>query len=139
MDKAPFQSGDIVYLKSGSPKLTVAAMDRSGTLVHVSWFAGAEHRYASLKAAALTRTRARPEPQEKAECPEEMPMPMQMDSLQITVRGSCGNDEPFDLEWNGENCLLAVTENIEYQHLENGEQAQNQVPLGRHLILHARK
>lgn len=45
------QIGDVVYLKSGSPPLTVHAMDAEG--VDVKWFAGAQQFTAKFPEAAL--------------------------------------------------------------------------------------
>lgn len=46
--------GDIVWLKSGGPPMTVNSLD--GTNVNVQWFVGNQFQTASLPAASLTTT-----------------------------------------------------------------------------------
>lgn len=48
-------AGDVVYLNSGGPALTVLSVDGNG-LVSVQWFAGAEYRSAQFPTASLTAT-----------------------------------------------------------------------------------
>jgi len=49
-----FKVGDIVQLKSGSPKMTVTLIPSSDkTLVHTSWFAGSKKESGAFPVEAL--------------------------------------------------------------------------------------
>lgn len=58
---APLATGDVVFLKSGSPPLTVYRPADDSDLVQVEWFAGEEVRRDCFPIASLT--------QDKSECP----------------------------------------------------------------------
>jgi uncharacterized protein YodC (DUF2158 family) len=50
----PFAEGTVVYLKSGSPPLTVDPLSMSDTIVDVEWFDGAEVKRDSFHKDCLT-------------------------------------------------------------------------------------
>jgi Uncharacterized small protein len=51
---AKFKVGDVVVLKSGSPKLTVVRIpDRDGGYYSLKWFAGAKHNDTTAPEEAL--------------------------------------------------------------------------------------
>jgi uncharacterized protein YodC (DUF2158 family) len=57
MTEKPFEVGEIVYLKSGSPAFTITILVFDG--VRVSWMEGRQNRSARFPAAALIRKRPR--------------------------------------------------------------------------------
>lgn len=54
MTEKPFEIGEIVYLKSGSPALTVALL-LPGEFVRLTWMAGREVRSSRFPSLTLTR------------------------------------------------------------------------------------
>jgi uncharacterized protein YodC (DUF2158 family) len=57
MTEKPLQIGEIVYLNSGSPAMTVTIMVFDG--VRVSWMDGRQNRSARFPSVALTRKKPR--------------------------------------------------------------------------------
>lgn len=50
-----FEPGDVIYLKSGGPSMTVEAIKES--MVHVQWFVGDNIGAAWLDAVTVTKTK----------------------------------------------------------------------------------
>lgn len=58
MTEKPFEVGEVVYLNSGSPAMTIAGFFPPDVL-KVSWMDGAEQRITRLHAACFTRKKPR--------------------------------------------------------------------------------
>lgn len=55
-DTTPIKAGDVVFLKSGSPPLTVeTVVDEEGTCADIAWFDGAKLATYCIATTALTR------------------------------------------------------------------------------------
>lgn len=48
-----FKVGDIVVLKSGSPKMTVESVSATSTLIRATWFSGSKHNSETFNPGAI--------------------------------------------------------------------------------------
>tara|TARA_Y100000590_G_scaffold326365_1_gene370416 strand:- start:398 stop:598 length:201 start_codon:yes stop_codon:yes gene_type:complete len=50
-----FKDGDVVYLKSGSPAMTIAYYDETVQMYHCKWFVSSELKYYDFREHELTK------------------------------------------------------------------------------------